>query len=143
MLPLSDKLLSMLNSLPRIKQTIFPQCKHSLRTRFDLQRNHAAEKLQNPRLKQISFKTFRHYKGTMEYHKTRDILHVKYILGHKDIKSTMVYINLEQAIFQTETDEWTCKIAHNESEEIKLIEANFTFVNKIENPYTAFYKKRK
>ena len=79
----------------------------------------------------------------MEYHKTRDILHVKYILGHKDIKSTMVYINLEQAIFQTETDEWTCKIAHNESEEIKLIEANFTFVNKIENPYTAFYKKRK
>jgi integrase len=141
-LPISNKLIAMLNSLPKTKETIFPQCKHSLRTRFSKQRKTASIKLQNPRIRQITFHTLRHFKGTTEYHKTKDILHVKYILGHKDIKSTMVYINLEQAIFQTETDEWITKVAHNETEELQLIEANFQLVRAI-NETTAIYKKRK
>ncbi len=82
----------------------------------------------------------------MEYHKTKDIMHVKYVLGHKTINCTLIYINIEETIFmQTTTDDWTVKVAHNEEEEIKLIEANFVFVNKREQGeyYTAFYKKRK
>ena len=50
----------------------------------------------------ITFHTARHWKGTMEYHKTKDIIHVKTVLGHKDIHNTMMYINLEQALFQAE-----------------------------------------
>jgi site-specific recombinase XerC len=33
-------------------------------------------------------------KGTMEYHRTKDILYVKQVLGHKNIKNTLVYTYL-------------------------------------------------
>jgi integrase len=141
-IPLTDKTLSLLNNLTRTKETIFAQDKHSLSERYRLHRITIAKKLNNPRIKQISFKIFRHYKGTMEYHKTKDILHVKYILGHKDIKSTMVYINLEQALFTMDTDEWTTIVIHSIEEETKVINANFQLVRAI-NETTAIYKKRK
>jgi len=48
---------------------------------FRQQRKAMAMKLNNPRILQISFKTFRHFKPIMEYHKTKDIMHVKYMLG--------------------------------------------------------------
>jgi len=50
-------------------------------------RKTAARKLGNPRLNMITFQIIRHWKGTTEYHKTRDILHVKSILGHKNIRT--------------------------------------------------------
>jgi integrase len=141
-LPISDKLTGMINRLPKNRETLFqPQTKY-LRTYFDEQRKTATEKLQNPRLKKITFHTLRHYKGTMEYHKTKDIMHVKYVLGHKNINSTIIYINIEQAIFLTETDEWTSKVSHNTEEEQKLIETGFQLVRSI-NETTAIYKKRK
>jgi integrase len=40
------------------------------------------------------FHTFRHWKVTIEYRKTRDILHVKEILGHKFLNSAMLYTQL-------------------------------------------------
>jgi len=40
----------------------------------------------------------------MEYYKTHDVMHVKTVLGHKRIQSTMLYINLEQAAFATESN---------------------------------------
>jgi hypothetical protein len=77
----------------------------------------------------------------MEYHATKDIMHVKSVLGHKSIASTMFYINLESALFLQTNDNFTCKVAHNEAEEAELIEAGFTFVNNRDR--LAFYKKRK
>jgi hypothetical protein len=62
----------------------------------------------------------------MEYHKTKDIIHVKNILGHKDIESTMIYINLEQALFLEQNDEWISKATRNNDEVIKLAETGFT-----------------
>ena len=50
--------------------------------------------MQNPRFNRISFHTFRHWKATTEYHKTKDILHVKELLGHKSIKNTLIYTHL-------------------------------------------------
>jgi integrase/recombinase XerD len=141
MLPLSDKLLKMIGQQPRNRKTIFQKDKDALREYFSIQRTKTAERLGNPRIKAITFHTFRHWKATMEYHKTKDIIHVQQMLGHKDIKSTMFYINLESALFLTTTDEWTCKVAHNETEAIQLIEANFAYVNNIGE--LAFYKKRK
>jgi len=140
-LPISDKLIAMLNTFTRNKEHIFIQDIDNLRTTFTNQRNEVAQKLHNERLKQISFKTFRHWKGTMEYHKTKDILHVKYVLGHKRIESTMVYINLEQATFLANTDEWTCKTAKTVEESIQLIEAGFQLVDTMDN--LKIYKKRK
>ena len=41
----------------------------------------------------------------MECHKTKDLLYVQGVLGQKDVKSTMLYINLENALFQTGRDD--------------------------------------
>jgi integrase len=141
-LPLTDKTIQMLNQLNRNRETIFPHSLSGARTLFCAQRNRTAKKLQNPRIKKITFHTLRHYKATMEYHKTKDIIHVKYILGHKCIDSTMVYINIEQALFLQDTDDWNTIVTHNLTEELKAINANFTLVRAI-NETTAIYKKRK
>ena len=141
-LPISDKLINMINQMPHNKETIFQTNKDLLRDYYCKQRKHISERLQNPRIKAITFHTFRHWKATMEYHKTKDIMHVKYVLGHKGINNTLIYVNIEQALFLSDTDEWITQVSHNETEELKLIEANFTLVRAI-NETTAIYKKRK
>ena len=89
-LPVSEKLLGMLNKLPRNhKDNIFQPKKHMLRDYYCTQRAAIAKKLQNPRPLNISFHTLRHWKGTIEYHKTKDIMHVRAILGHKSITATL------------------------------------------------------
>jgi integrase len=140
-LPISTKLIGMINSLPKNRPTIFQNKKQMLRDYLCTQRKALATKLNNPRLKEISFHTLRHWKGTTEYHKTKDIIHVKTILGHKSITSTLIYINLESALYLQTNDNFTCKIAHDEKEELELIESGFQHVNNRGN--LAFYKKRK
>jgi len=75
----------MLNGLPRKSQKIFPVSYTALKCNFLRIRKKLAHKLGNPRLLQISFHTFRHWKATMEYHKTRGPLYVKEMLGHKNL----------------------------------------------------------
>jgi hypothetical protein len=77
----------------------------------------------------------------MEYHKTKDIIHVKTVLGHKHIESTMIYINLEAALFLTDSDEWTSKAAKNATEAMQLIDAGFQYVQTIDG--LNLYRKRK
>ncbi len=51
-------------------------------------RNRAAQKLKRPELRRICLYSFRHYFATMLYHKTKDILHVKGKMGHRNLKNT-------------------------------------------------------
>ena len=60
----------------------------------------------------------------MEYHKTRDILHVREILGHKSINNTLLYTQL----VTFKEDEFTARVAHSEREAVELIETGFEFV---------------
>jgi len=83
-----------------------------------------ANKLQNPRLMQIHFHTLRHWKATMEYHKTRDILHVMNLLGHRNIESTLVYTQL----ISFESDEFHSAVAKTMDEARKLLEDGFDYV---------------
>jgi integrase len=53
----------------------------------------------NPRLLKIGFHTFRHWKATMLYHRTKDALYVRDFLGHKSIKNAEKYINIERKMF--------------------------------------------
>ena len=125
---LSKRLIGMFQSLPRKGDRIFPQTSYkTFYTDFCRQRARVARKLNNPRIKRISPLSLRHFKGTWEYHRTRDILYVMKILGHKNIKNTMVYIQLEQALFKGET-EYVCRVARTVKEAKKLIEAGFEFV---------------
>jgi integrase len=88
------------------------------------QRAKIAIKLQNPRLRSISFKTLRHFKATIEYHRTKDILHVMEILSHKNIRNTLMYTHL----VNWESDEFVSKVATSQKEITELIEAGFGFI---------------
>jgi integrase len=87
---ISDKLISMLNMLPKKNERIFPNIPQSLENRFRTARKRIALKLNNPRLMEIHFHTIRHWRATMLYHQTKDILHVKEFLGHRrEIKALL------------------------------------------------------
>jgi site-specific recombinase XerC len=81
-------------------------------------------KLKNLRLLRISFHTFSHWKATMEYHKTKDILHVMQLLGHRNIKNTLIYTQL----VDFKDDDYVARVAHSKKEACQLIEAGFDFV---------------
>ena len=111
---------------------------------FYKQRKTASKKFNNPRLLKITFVTLRHWKGTTEYHRTKDILHVMKLLGHKRIDNTLVYINLENAIFKTpEDDEFTARVAHNVKEACDLIEVGFQYVTGGYKDGGKIFRKRK
>lgn len=122
----SDKLLAMLSRLPKNSKRVFGD--YPLRgfaRGFQRQRKRIAEKLQNPRLLQISFHTFRHWKATTLYYQTKDILYVMKFLGHRNIKNTLVYTQLAKF---SEKDEFVCKVAANAKEAKKLVESGFQYV---------------
>jgi len=135
---LSPKLLAMLNRIDKTGEWIFKpwQLKHMRRT-FQRIRNRLAFKLCNPRLKLITFHTFRHWKATMEYAKTKDILHVMQLLGHKNIKNTLKYTQL----VNFKDDEYHFATAKTIEEAGKLIEAGFEYVCHHEG--VMLFRKRK
>ena len=140
-LSLSDTALAMVKRLkPRADGMLFGSRKN-VATAFFKQRKRLAFKLNNPRLLQISFHTFRHWKGTMEYHKTRDILHVQRILGHRNIQNTLIYITVEQALWQSQKDEFHVKTAKTVEEACKLVEVGFEYVCEVEG--VKIFRKRK
>ncbi|MGF3499937.1 MAG: hypothetical protein ACQXXH_01380 [Candidatus Bathyarchaeia archaeon] len=110
------------------------------RDAFTQQLKRLAYKLENPRIAGITFKTFRHWKGTMEYHRTKDILHVMETLGHKNIKNTLVYVHLAEALFKDQ-QEYVSKVAKNEKDACALIEAGFEYV--CDFNYHKIFRKRK
>ena len=73
-LKISDTLIAILKSLPQKDGKVFRGSVHCMRTNFTMQRKRIAERTKNLRLLRISFQTFRHWKATMEYHKTKAIL---------------------------------------------------------------------
>ncbi len=125
---ISGKLACMLGSLPRRGETIFATNRMAAEIALCKARRKAAEKLQNPRLRRIGFHTLRHWKATMEYHRTKDILHVKQMLGHSNIANTMLYIQLEEALFSKPSDEFYSAVAKTVDEARRLIEVGFEYV---------------
>jgi len=76
-----------------------------------------------------------------EYHKTRNILHAQQVLGHRDIRNTLIYINLEKALFQNSADEFHVKVAQNLDEACKLLEVGFEYITEIDG--AQIFRKRK
>jgi len=138
-LPISNQLIAMLNLLPRENEWVFKNGKKQhFSEGYRRHRKKIAKRLGDPDLTRITFKTFRHYKGTMEYHKTKDILHVKMVLGHKNIKNTLVYTQL----IDFREDEYITKVARNSEEACQLIESGFEYVLTAPDELMIF-KKRK
>jgi integrase len=134
----------MLNNLPKKYDMIFRNPAVSpiesiehFRRNFIKRRERIADNIQNPRIKAIKFHTLRHFKGTMEYHRTKDILHVKALLGHKSILNTMRYMQLVNC----ESDEYASKVAKTVKEAQELMELGFDYVCDVEG-YKLFRKRK-
>lgn len=138
-IPVSNELLRRLSGLPRKGEKVFPSTNRY--ATFYPQRKTIARKLNNPRLKKITFRTLRHWKGTMEYHKTHDARYVQKLLGHKQLTSTEIYINLEQAVFDEANDEFHVKAAENLKEACNLIQVGFEYVTEMDGK--KIFRKRK
>ena len=123
-LPISTELIAMLKGLSNKSNKVFTGSVRHFRRNFRKQRKRITAKLKNPRIDHITFHTLRHFKATMEYHKTKDILHVKQILGHKSINSTLLYTQL----ISFKENEYHVKVAHNTDEACNLIKSGFQYV---------------
>ena len=93
-LKVSNKLITMLNALPRTSERIFPTKYDSMQSSFVKVRKRVAGVLENPRINAISFNTYRHWGATMTFHYTKNLLLVQKLLGHKSIKNTVKYTHL-------------------------------------------------
>ena len=80
-------------------------------------------------------------KATILYHQTKDILYVKQFLGHKKIETTLLYIQLADAIFKETIDEFHVRVASKPDEIKQLLEAGFDFV--CEKNELLYFRKRK
>ena len=77
----------------------------------------------------------------MLYHRTKDVLYVMNFLGHKSIKNTLLYIQLEEALFKDTSDVFTCKVAKTVEQAKDLIECGFEYVTEINE--AKLFRKRK
>ena len=134
----------MIEALPKTHgDRLFSQTQGGLdyhREDFNRQRKRIASKLKNPRLRKITFHTLRHFKGTMEYHKTKDILHVMQTLGHKNIKNTLLYVQFADELFRDQ-QEYISKVAKTEVDACALIDAGFDYVCDFDN--AKIFRKKK
>jgi len=73
----------------------------------------------------------------MEYHKTKDILHVMQLLGHRSITNTLVYTHL----IDFKNDEYTSRVAKTIEEARQLLEQGFDYITEMEN--IKIFRKRK
>jgi integrase len=85
----SSEFIRRVGATPRKSENAFNY--ETMKSTFQDARKRLARKLNNPRLLHISFTTYRHWKGTMEYHRTHDIIHVKDLPGHSRIENTDVH----------------------------------------------------
>jgi integrase len=139
---ISETLVNMLSRLPKKTVYVFGSPSKTLRSSmFYSERKRIAHKLGNPRLLKIGLQTFRHWKATMLYHKTHDIVLVKEFLGHKTLDVTLLYIQIEKVLFKSEAENFIVK-ATKEPEEIQaLLKVGFELVCQKDN--LMFFRKRK
>jgi hypothetical protein len=73
----------------------------------------------------------------MEYNRTRDILYVMKLLGHRCTENTLLYTQM----VSFENDEYHSSVAKTMEEAQKLVEQGFEFVCQIDG--ATLFRKRK
>ena len=111
-----------------------------LRDQWNNYRKRAYLNFRDAELLKIRLYDLRHWFATTEYMKTRDLLHVKYLLGHRNIETTLIYVHLAQGLLNTSED-YNCKTARSVDEAVKLVEFGFEYVCEIDE--LKLFRKRK
>lgn len=117
-------------NLTELNVRLFPK-PDKLRQKWNRYRKRAYLNFRDQELLKIRLYDLRHWFATTEYIKTRDLLHVKYLLGHRYIESTMVYVHLAQGQINTSED-YSCKTAKSIEEATALIEAGFEYITEMD-----------
>jgi integrase len=134
----SEKTIAMIKRLPKKHEPfIFNPNSRLYKNAITGIRKRLTQTLQNPRFLLIHMHTFRHWKATTEYAKTKDILYVMRMLGHRNIQNTLVYTQL----VNLESDQYHSATAKTIEEARKLVEAGFAFVCDMEG--VKLFSKRK
>jgi len=120
-----------------VNDLLFPMKSASLSENYRVVRNRVAEKLQDPTIRTIRLYDFRHFKASTEYAKTKDLLHVKALLGHKDLRQTLRYTQL----INFGADEYHVSVAKNLNEATQLLEAGFEYITEMDG--LKLFRKRK
>ena len=133
-LTISKNLMDLLFSLPKPEdqKTVFTKKPMNTRSSsFHNRMKRLAKIHNNPRFEKIHFHTFRHCKALREYHKTRDLLHVMVILGHRKIETTYKYLRLYNQIYKPQQpNQFITKIASTKKERIELLNDGWILVEK-------------
>jgi hypothetical protein len=79
----------------------------------------------------------------VEYHRTKDLLHVMSFLGHKKSDSTLLYVQLDQKLIRDLDDNFAVRIANNIGEAVLLVEAGFEYVTGDYSDGGRIFRKRK
>ncbi len=77
----------------------------------------------------------------MLYKRTRDILFVMKILGHRNIKNTLLYVNLAEALGESGDDEYISAAARGLDEARRLVEQGFEYICDVDG-YKVFRKRK-
>jgi integrase len=121
----SDRLLAMLNCLPKTSRRIFPVSYANIFNCYSKVRKRAAKLQKNPELLLVQLRTFRHWGGTMIAKYTNgNVLMVKKMLGHKRVENSMKYIGL----IDFNDDEFEVTTATSVDEAKQVLSAGFDYV---------------
>jgi hypothetical protein len=86
--------------------------------------------------------TFRHWKLTMVAHEFKDPFCVQEFAGHRDTKSTMLYVHLEKQLYrQGAAEQFVTATAKTIDEASRLIAEGWEFVHEYQQ--IMIYRKRK
>lgn len=130
-LDVSENLIQLLKSLHKKSDLVFVNYSGNRSASFHNRVVKLARKYNNPRLKKISLHTFRHCKALREYHKTRDVLYVMAVLGHRDINTTYGYVEIYNQIYKPQQQvKYMSRIASTKEERCELINNDWQLVGK-------------
>ncbi len=123
----------------RLDERLFPNGE-KISDRWRHYRRKAYERLRDPELLKIRLYDLRHWYGTKKYLETRDIFRVKYLMGHRHIQSTLVYIHVAEGLVNYSED-YTSRVAATVEEARELVEAGFEYM--VTHQDAMIFRKRK
>jgi len=114
-----------------VKDRLFPQTK-TIMNGWRVCRRKAYNKFKDLELLKIRLYDLRHWFGTTSYIKCRDIFHVQYLMGHRNIGSTLHYLHIAKGLVNY-SDDFTVRVASTIEEFTNLLESGFEFVSDYQN----------
>jgi integrase len=144
-LKLDTKTLEMLRSyvhrkkIDNVNRKVFGSAR-KIKEKWRLYRKRAYDKFKDIELLKIRLYDLRHWYATTTYMKTRDIFYVKYVLGHRNINNTLIYVHLANGLLSY-SEEYYSATAKTIEEARNLIESGFEYVTELDG--VKLFRKRK